>query len=180
MPKIARKPPAGKGKHAPRYKRKPLQIETPRKPGRPEEYTQAIADEICARIASGRALASVVQDADMPADTTVYRWRVAHPEFSVALARAREHLFERVGEQMIGLGTNVQKSDGPDPARVRAAVDAFDKAGRLMQDKHRFVQVSGPGGRPIETVDFTGWSPDRIKKYREQLAALAALVTPTA
>ncbi|MGL5735469.1 MAG: hypothetical protein ACRCYS_11435 [Beijerinckiaceae bacterium] len=72
--------------------------------GRPCNYTQAIADEVCERIALGETLIAICEDDWMPHLATVYRWmqREDRNDFREAYARARElqadTYFDRVQE----------------------------------------------------------------------------------
>lgn len=122
--------------------------------GRPTDYTDDLADEFCRRVASGRAVSSVCADADMPANTTVYRWRQEKPGFRDKLAQARDERLEAYSDRMLALGARVIDDETLDPQRVNAAVNAIDKAARLQSPKQR-VEVSGPNGAPIETADRT-------------------------
>lgn len=63
--------------------------------GRPSDYNETIAAEICSRLISGddgraRSLRSVCRDEDMPSVATVFLWMARHPEFSAQYARACE------------------------------------------------------------------------------------------
>ncbi|AOY90550.1 hypothetical protein BKK79_00935 [Cupriavidus sp. USMAA2-4] len=62
----------------------------PRKVGRPSLYTQAIVDTILEKIAGGKFLTEICADPAMPSCSTVFKWRLEHPEFSEAYAHARE------------------------------------------------------------------------------------------
>ena len=42
--------------------------------GRPLSFTDAVGDEICARIASGESLRKICSDTNMPDKATVFRW----------------------------------------------------------------------------------------------------------
>ena len=46
----------------------------PKRTGRPTKYTDALADEICRRIAEGEMLMQIVRDEHMPERKTVYNW----------------------------------------------------------------------------------------------------------
>ncbi len=48
-----------------------------KKVGRPSGYTEAIAVEICRRIAERESLRKICADPDMPDKTTVLRWLAA-------------------------------------------------------------------------------------------------------
>ena len=57
--------------------------------GRPSKFSQALADQICERIARDEGLEAICRDEAMPGVTTVYRWRDERPDFREAYARAR-------------------------------------------------------------------------------------------
>jgi hypothetical protein len=59
--------------------------------GRPSKFTPQIADYICEQIMNGRDVTEIcATDEGMPSRATVYRWTVAHPDFALQCARARE------------------------------------------------------------------------------------------
>lgn len=63
---------------------------SPRGPGRPSSYTDALADLICDRIAAGESLRQICADAGMPDRTTVLRWIRQREDFAARCARAWE------------------------------------------------------------------------------------------
>ncbi|MBI5111849.1 MAG: transposase [Rhodovulum sp.] len=122
--------------------------------GRPSDYTDELVDEFCRRIASGRSVLSVCGDLDMPDDATIYRWRHQHPDFREKLAQAREERLESDADQIRALAKRVIEDESLDPQRCNAAVNAIDKAARLMAPKQR-VELTGRDGGPIETQDVS-------------------------
>lgn len=65
--------------------------EAPKKPhGRPSTYTEAVADLICARIATGEALYKICQEDNMPCLTSVYGWLRTNETFAQNYTRAKE------------------------------------------------------------------------------------------
>ncbi len=82
----------------------------PRKAGRPEVYTEALAAEILERIASGESVISICSNEGMPSSRTVINWALFRPEFKKLYDMAKEiqsHVFaariQDVAEnQMIG------------------------------------------------------------------------------
>ena len=70
--------------------------------GRPSEYSDAVVDEICRRLAKGESIIRMTEGADMPSETTVYRWLDEKPDFREKYARAREaqadHKFDQAWE----------------------------------------------------------------------------------
>jgi hypothetical protein len=136
------------------------------KMGRPSDYADDLVDEFCRRIAAGGSVASVCEADDMPDHATIYRWQRARPDFSERLAHARAERSEAFSGQIIALGQRAIVEQ-IDPARVRVAIDAIDKAARIMQP--RKVELTGAGGGPIKTQDLSRLSD-------EQLAALNAIL----
>lgn len=60
-----------------------------KKRGRPTTFDEAIALEICARIAEGDPLRAICREEGMPPWRTVYAWMEANEDFSARIARAR-------------------------------------------------------------------------------------------
>lgn len=58
--------------------------------GRPSEFTQETADQICTRLVGGESLLAICRDEAMPGASTVFQWLKAHPEFAESYARARD------------------------------------------------------------------------------------------
>jgi hypothetical protein len=71
------------------------------KGGRPTIYTQAIADEICERLAHGETLRKMVLDEHMPPAGTIYRWLDSNESFRDQYARARVRQADYYAEMII-------------------------------------------------------------------------------
>jgi hypothetical protein len=68
-----------------------LEAETKRKRGRPSVYSQAKADEICARLAGGESLREICRTEGMPEEAVVRGWVIDDREgFSAQYARVRD------------------------------------------------------------------------------------------
>lgn len=78
----------------------------PVKRGRPSSYTDAIANEICERLAAGETLTRICEDEHIPAIATVARWLLNRPDFSRAYARAREIQAHVEAEQIRDISDN--------------------------------------------------------------------------
>lgn len=72
-----------------------------RSPGRPSTFTQEIADEICARLATGETLADICRDDHMPAVRTVSHWKEASEAFKADFACAREEGYDRIASDCL-------------------------------------------------------------------------------
>lgn len=58
---------------------------------RPSDYSEEIAEALCAELASGRSLRSIcAEDESLPAERTVYMWLLRHEGFVQKYTRARE------------------------------------------------------------------------------------------
>lgn len=80
----------------------PEDPQTPPKPpvGRPTDYTDEIAREICWRLAHGEPLTKITRDDHMPHAASVYRWLIKFPEFSEMYARAREDQADTLADEI--------------------------------------------------------------------------------
>jgi hypothetical protein len=71
------------------------------KGGRPTIYTQALADEICERLAHGETLRKMVLDEHMPASSAVYRWLDSNQSFKEQYAQARVKQADYYAEMIV-------------------------------------------------------------------------------
>jgi len=69
------------------------------------EYTQELADTICARLADGESLRSICSDDSMPAMSTVMGWlaRNAHAGFVEQYTRAREAQADAIFDECLDI-----------------------------------------------------------------------------
>ena len=91
--------------------------------GRPSSYDQALADEMCHRLAIREPLHQICADPRMPAESTVYRWREEFPKFSEQYARAREGRAESRADRIDRYVEDV-RTGTLDPNRARVCIDA--------------------------------------------------------
>ena len=66
-------------------------------------YDQAIADEICARIAQGETLRAICREEGKPSHTTVYQWLDDVPEFALRFGRARAQGEELIAQECLAI-----------------------------------------------------------------------------
>lgn len=69
-------------------------------PGRPSSYTEALADEICERLAEGESLRSICADEHLPNKSTVFRWLAGDEQFATRYAHAREAQADAMVDEM--------------------------------------------------------------------------------
>lgn len=117
--------------------------------GRPSDFTQAIADEICSRIMeSDYGLEQVCDTDDMPSARTVFRWLAANDAFRQQYARAKEvqgHVQAERGIRDALTATDAQLGRLKFDARKWAASKLAPKQyGDKLTQEH-----TGEGGGPI-------------------------------
>ncbi len=162
---------------------------TTSKRGRPSGYSDALAVEICRRIAERESLRKICADPDMPDKTTVLRWLAAkeNAEFRTQYAHAREMQADTLFDEALEIADEVsddwaKDKDGNDifdhehVQRSRLRVDTRKwAAGKLAPKKYgdKFQHV-GEGGGPIRV------RPDLSKLNDEELDALERILGRTA
>jgi hypothetical protein len=77
-------------------------------------YTEALAEEICDRLATGEPLNVICRDAHMPSEKAVRKWADSRPEFGPAYARARDFGYDSIAEGILELGAIREAVSGPD------------------------------------------------------------------
>jgi len=68
--------------------------------GRPCEYTPEISDRICAGIANGKSLRTILKADNMPGMSTVFEWLRKFPEFAEQYARARDAQADALADEI--------------------------------------------------------------------------------
>ena len=126
------------------------------KMGRPSLYNERLADRICALIADGSSLRSICERPGFPDRGTVMRWQREIPSFATKCAQAREDQAELMDEKIL----DVADACTPETAAAdRVKISAYQwRASKLKPkvygDKIQ-SEISGPDGKPIETVELT-------------------------
>lgn len=88
--------------------------------GRPNEYTQEVADRICEELAIGKSLRSVCLSEDMPAIRTIFNWFRSHPEFLLQYEKAKQESADAMSEEVLEIADNENMED---VQRARLRVD---------------------------------------------------------
>jgi hypothetical protein len=130
----------------------PADDDTPRKPGRPSDYTDEIAAHVCEFLAEGKSLRWICEQDGMPSRSSVLRWLRANANFQAAYRVAREYGAETLADEIVDLATQPMRSEDAPVARFR--LDAIKWAPsklspRRWGDKIQ-AELSGPGGAPLQ------------------------------
>lgn len=90
-------------------KLRPPEDKSPKKRGRPSIYTQALADEICRRLAAGESLRSICRDENMPEEAAVRAWALDNREgFYTHYARAREIQYLGMADELLDIADDAR------------------------------------------------------------------------
>jgi len=71
--------------------------------GRPTIYSQELADKLCCQLAEGRSMRSICRQAEMPGQTTIYRWLSDNEGFREQYAKARELQADTLFDEIIDI-----------------------------------------------------------------------------
>lgn len=119
-------------------------------------YTDEVAAVICERIANGESLRSICDDAEMPAQSTVFKWLSENEAFSEKYARAREAQADALFDDILSIA-----DDGRN-----------DWMERNFGDDTRWVENGEALRRSQLRIDARKWMVGKLrpKKYGEKLA----------
>ncbi len=70
---------------------------------RPSEFTKEKGDEICAKLAMGESLRTVLKDEGMPSMATVFAWMRKEEEFLKQYARAKEESADALSDEILDI-----------------------------------------------------------------------------
>ena len=114
--------------------------------GRPSDYTQELADNICAQVAQGISMRTICNADDMPCLTTVFKWLRTKEEFAQQYARAKEESALAMAEEIMDIsddGTNDwmenrYKDDGEEVIGWKVNGEALQRS-RLRVDTRKWL-----------------------------------------
>ncbi len=150
----------------------------PREPkprGRPTKRSPEVEQRILAGLSKGTPLTVICLGDDMPDDRTVRDWQASDPEFSAAIARAREAGFDQIALDALAIADDtendtVQTKEGEKPntewiSRSRLRVDTRLKLLAKWDPKRygELLKLGNPDGTSLDLAD-------RLTKARERAA----------
>ena len=108
--------------------------------GRPSDYTEELAADICVRLADGESLKAICAEDQMPHRATVFRWLAAHESFRDMYARAREEQADTLADELVTIADEASVSVKHEGEEFRLALDATGVAhNRLRVDTRKWV-----------------------------------------
>lgn len=125
--------------------------------GRPTTYDVKITNEICARIADGESLKTILRDDKMPSSSTIYRWLLEEDkkDFWEKYAKARNIQAELMFEEILDIA-----DDGRNDWMLKES------------QNDSFVQLNAEAiSRSRLRVDTRKWYLSKLapKKYGEKI-----------
>lgn len=125
------------------------------KTGRPSEFTEAMADAICEKIAEGESLRAICRDAEMPAKSTVFKWLTQQQTFADQYAHAREAQADALADEICDIADD-GSNDWMERRREDGSVDDVVNHEHITRSKLR--------------VDARKWVAAKLKpkKYGER------------
>ena len=135
--------------------------------GRPTDYSQEIADQICERIADGESLRKICAEDDMPNKATVFRWLAAHEAFSDQYAHARDSQADTLFDDVLAIADQYDTlSEALNPDLIQRAKLRIDArkwmAGKLRPKKY--------GDKLELDASLTHEAGDSISSLMERIA----------
>lgn len=131
---------------------KPLRVT-----GRPSKYDPKYCDDVLRMGAEGYSITEMAAEIGVAKSTLKDEWTAAHPEFSVAFARARE-LSQGWWERQGRLSLHADK--------FQAALYSRSMAARFPEDwrESKEQRLTGPDGGPVQT--------EEVEKKKEKISSL--------
>lgn len=143
--------------------------------GRPSLFNEAVAEEICFRIADGDSLRKICGEDGFPERRTVFRWLAdpAHEAFRRQYALAREASADADDDDIRHYSR--QAADGLiEPANARAAIDGLKwSAGKRKPKVYGDASTVKHTGA-IGSFDASKYSDEQLARLEDVLAAATA------
>ena len=92
------------------------------KMGRPSDYLEEVADDICSLLANGESLKTICERPGMPNRSTIYRWLRGNDDFRNNYARATEDRADAMFEDILTIADTV-KEDAVEIAKAKLKID---------------------------------------------------------
>jgi len=120
--------------------------------GRPTDYTQDIANDICSKLAEGQSLRAICRSEAMPHESTVRHWAVEDREgFFTQYTRSRDIGLDCMADEV----QEIADGDG-DVARDRLRFDSrrwyLSKMAPKRYGDKLTQELTGLDGGPLETI----------------------------
>lgn len=139
--------------------------------GRPSDFSDEIAAEICERLSDGESLNAICASEGMPHRETERRWRRVNQDYAAKCARARVDALDSFEDRMMEVAESAVDKDTAACAKVQISTlqwIASKRDPRRYGDKTQ-LEVGGIGGAPIATVTLSPTDPIEAAKLYQRL-----------
>lgn len=117
--------------------------------GRPTDYTEELANEICRRIADGESLKKITDEQGMPSRTSVHAWLIARPDFLDKYEASREMQADVYADEMDEIAHDTKL----DVQRARLIIDTRKwTASKLKPKKYGEKIDMTSGGEKVTPI----------------------------
>lgn len=124
--------------------------------GRPTDYTQDIASEICSRIIDGESLRKICSDDHMPSKATIFNWLAKNDSFLDQYTRAKSDQADTMEDDMLAISDSVG-ADAAEVAKARLQIETRKWiASKLKPKKYGDKLDLNHSGTIVSIKDFTG------------------------
>lgn len=133
--------------------------------GRPSEYTQELADDLCAQLAEGISLRSVCKAESMPCTRTVFTWLRTYPEFLRQYEKAKEECADALADEMLDIADD-GANDWMEKKNAEGEIVGWQVNGehvqrsRLRIDSRKWIASKLKPKKYGDKVDLTHAAPD--------------------
>lgn len=146
----------------------------PARIGRPSGYSQHLAAEICAEIASGLSIRDLTAKDGMPSETTIYCWLAANQPFQEMYARACEQRVEVFAEKIIAIGDEAAAATYVDTEGNTRVDTGAIQAARLRSDNLRWLMAKMAPKKYGDRVEHIVRAGGADQLSDDELARIAA------
>ena len=123
-----------------------------KKMGRPPEYNEELAEEICERLSIGQTLSSICNLEGMPNYSTVWRWESSNENFRNKSAHARKIGTHALADDCIRIADDPMLDAAEKRVRIDTRLRLLGKwNARQYGDK---IEIENTGAKPLN-VTFT-------------------------
>jgi hypothetical protein len=128
--------------------------------GRPSDYSQELADVICAQLSDGKSLRSICRQESMPSTTTIFNWLRTNEPFLEQYARAKEESADALADDMLEIADDL--SEEAQSRRVRVDTRKWI-ASKLKPKKYGDkLELAGDPKSPLGVVIQATISDERV------------------
>ena len=149
-------------------------------------YPPETGVEICAALADGITLSEYCRRPGTPHRSLIYHWRKVRPDFAAAMDEARKLGYDVLAERALEiantpheletvstgpLGTTVTRADSVAHRKLQVwtTLELLKKWDPKRYADRQAVEVSGPDGAPLASVNLTTTDPVEASRVYQQL-----------